>query len=631
MKRPRQTGVGYVGVHNSCHFGAAGYYVNLAAKAGMIGLAMANDIPSMVTPGARKPVLGTNPFSYAVPAGEENPIFLDIASSAVSIGRIRIAKALGQRVPDTWLVDNDGLPTGDASAYPEAAAPASFAGHKGYGIALMIEVLAGLLADGGSRWDISSWNVGDPKVPTNHGAAFLAIDIGQIVPLQKFKSRMDGMIRDIRKIPEAKGVDRVRVPGEMEWDKRREALAKGIPLPEDVRAGLQERGGDCGAEGGLVVEITIKENRCLRARNESNEFCGVSRSIASGCLKSSGAKPRDAGLPRGTSRNPKRQATISGSRFAAQAAQITPMSWKLINLFADPSRTTKLSKRPTRTNSCAMATAPCCGGAKTAPACPNTSIFSSKSERAGQEHTRPHVVDPKNYRRRIDFEHYRETLAECAEKKLFFTAGVAGAFDAMNELCGHEHVLVGMALDPDWIRDMVDVYSRVAVELLEMLFTEAGLPDGLWVWDDLGFKQRPFMSPAMYRELIFPAHKRLFDFAHSRGLPVILHCDGLVESLIPNLIEAGVDCLQPLEVKAGMDVLKIKKLYGDRLAFIGGMDARELLSNDLGRVQKELKTKVPVLMAGSGYVLQVDHSVPGGVDYETYEYFIKTGLKLGTY
>ena len=254
-----------------------------------------------------------------------------------------------------------------------------------------------------------------------------------------------------------------------------------------------------------------------------------------------------------------------------------------------------------------------------------------KDRKGWLEHIRPRVVDPDIYRKRIDFAHYRETLADCAEKKLYFTAGVAGAFDAMNELCGHEHVLVGMALDPDWIRDMADVYSRVAVELLELLFAEAGLPDGLWVWDDLGFRNRPFMSPAMYRELILPGHKRLFDYAHSRGLPVILHCDGLIEPLIPGLIEAGVDCLQPLEVKAGMDLVKIKGRFGDRLAFIGGMDARELLSNDRGRVRKELETKLPAAMAGSGYILQADHSVPAGVSYETYEYFSETGLRMGTY
>ena len=130
-----------------------------------------------------KPVLGTNPFSYAVPAGDEDPIFLDIASSAVAIGKIRIAKALGQKVPDTWLVDSEGMPTTDATAYPHAAAPQPFAGHKGYGIALMIEVLAGLLSGGSIRWGVESWTDADPSLPTHHGGAFIAIDVGQIIPL----------------------------------------------------------------------------------------------------------------------------------------------------------------------------------------------------------------------------------------------------------------------------------------------------------------------------------------------------------------------------------------------------------------------------------------------------------------
>jgi len=164
-----------------------------------------------------------------------------------------------------------------------------------------------------------------------------------------------------------------------------------------------------------------------------------------------------------------------------------------------------------------------------------------------------------------------------------------------------------------------------------MAYQQEGLPDGLWVWDDLGFKNRPFMSPGMYREIVFPAHQRLFSFAHSKGLPVVLHCDGLVESLIPSLIEAGINCLQPLEVKAGMDLLKIKKAFGDRIALIGGMDVRTLLSNDLDVVRRELEAKVPGAMAGGGYVLQVDHSVPDQVNYETYRYFIEKGLELGTY
>jgi uroporphyrinogen decarboxylase len=251
---------------------------------------------------------------------------------------------------------------------------------------------------------------------------------------------------------------------------------------------------------------------------------------------------------------------------------------------------------------------------------------------AGWEvHIRDRLADKNLYARRINFELYRNGRAACDRDGRFFTCGVVGAFDQMSPVCGHEHLLMGMALDPDWIRNMSELYNTATLEMMEILFQREGLPDGIWVWDDLGFKQRPFVSPAMYKELLFPWHKRLFDFAHARGLPVVLHADGLVESLIPHLLEAGLDCLQPIEVKAGMDLVKLKKAFGDRLAFIGGMDARELISNDLGRVRAELDKKLPSAMAGSGYILQVDHSVSHQVNYETYKYFVDRGLEIGTY
>jgi uroporphyrinogen decarboxylase len=135
----------------------------------------------------------------------------------------------------------------------------------------------------------------------------------------------------------------------------------------------------------------------------------------------------------------------------------------------------------------------------------------------------------------------------------------------------------------------------------------------------------------MYREILFPAHKRLFDFAHSMKLPVVLHCDGFVEALVPLLIEAGIDCLQPIETKAGMDLLKLKRDFGRRIALIGGMDERVLETNDPTAVDAELARKLPGAMAGSGYVLQVDHSVSNNVKYETYRHFVETGLQMGAY
>jgi len=244
--KARVTGVAYVGVRNSCHFGAAGYYVTMAAKADMIGMAMANDTPSMAVPGSRTGVLGTNPFAYAVPAGRYDPIFLDIASSAVAGGKIRIFQAQGRKVPDHWLVDTEGVPTTDPFAYPHAGSLLPFAGHKGYGIAMLIETLSGVLSGAGMMGEVLSWIDADPSQPTQHGAAFLAIDVGAMMPLDAFRERIDKMIDDVRRAPKAKGAERIYVPGEIEWQRRREALANGIALPADVLASLRGLAEDLG-------------------------------------------------------------------------------------------------------------------------------------------------------------------------------------------------------------------------------------------------------------------------------------------------------------------------------------------------------------------------------------------------
>ena len=248
-----------------------------------------------------------------------------------------------------------------------------------------------------------------------------------------------------------------------------------------------------------------------------------------------------------------------------------------------------------------------------------------------EEHIRPRLVDTDLMERRIDRKYYRTMRDKCAGEDLFLTLGAVGVFDLMTPMCGHVNLLTGMAADPDWVRDMCEVYSRLTVDLLEKLVTAEGLPDALWVWDDLAFKNGPFMSPAMYRDLLFPGHGRLFDWAHSHGLPVILHSDGYTAPLMNHLIDAGMDCLQPLEAKAGMDLIQLTADFGDRVAFIGGIDARVLATNDLAKVRAELEAKLPDAMAGNGYILQVDHSVPSQVEYGTYDYFVKTGLDIGTY
>lgn len=238
MRKAKECGIAYVGVRHSSHYGAAGFYANLAAQHDMFGMSMCNVDPCMTVPGSKGKVLGTNPIAYAAPAGEEKHIYLDIATSAVAATKIFSAKALGKSIPDNWLVDEDGQPTTDPSQYPLKGAQLPMAGHKGYGMAVMVEILTAVLTGSAVMSEVSSWVLDTPD-PTNEGHAFIAIDIGQIMPLPEFKGRMDGMIREIKAAPLAKGADRIYLPGEIELERQDAALVEGIMLPPDIVASLR--------------------------------------------------------------------------------------------------------------------------------------------------------------------------------------------------------------------------------------------------------------------------------------------------------------------------------------------------------------------------------------------------------
>ena len=249
--------------------------------------------------------------------------------------------------------------------------------------------------------------------------------------------------------------------------------------------------------------------------------------------------------------------------------------------------------------------------------------FLVKERKAWEEHIKPLLTpDP----RRINFEAYRKAREHARQHNRFFVWSGVNVFECMHPMCGHEHMLVGMALDPDWVRDMVDTYATLTIQLQEILFAREGYPDGIWYYEDMGFKQKPFMSPAMYKEIIQPGHIKTIEFAKSHNLPVIMHSCGYVEPLVPGMIEAGIDCLQVIEVKAGMDLIKLYKDYGDVLSFMGGIDVRVLYSNDKDLVSRELESKIPIVKEKYGYVLHSDHSIPDTVNYDTYKYLLREGL-----
>lgn len=237
--KARREGIAYVGVRNSCHFGAAGYYAWLAAREGLIGIAMANDIPSVAAPGSRGPVFGSNPLAYALPVEGRPPVILDIATATVAGGKVYAARARGEPIPPDWIIDGQGRPTTDPSGFPQVGALLPMAGHKGYGLALLIESLGGILAGAAVTWGIRSWAHDDTSLPSLHGAAFLAVDPRVVAPEGGFESRVRGLVDEIHRSPRADGVDRLLVPGELEWERFERVRREGLRLPSDVTASLR--------------------------------------------------------------------------------------------------------------------------------------------------------------------------------------------------------------------------------------------------------------------------------------------------------------------------------------------------------------------------------------------------------
>jgi ureidoglycolate dehydrogenase (NAD+) len=243
MEKARACGIGYAGVKRSTHFGAAGYYAAMAAERGMMGIAMSNVDANMTAPGGRSGVIGNNPLAYAVPVRGGHPVLLDIALSAVAAGKIYAAKARGEPIPDTWMVDADGVPTTNTADFPRIGTLLPMAGHKGYGLAVMVEVLASVLTGAAVTKDVKSWML-DPDQCTDEGHAFIAVDLAAMMPPDLFAARMDSLARGIRESPKATGAERIYLPGEREWENRDRALRDGILLPSDVVDSLVKLGRD---------------------------------------------------------------------------------------------------------------------------------------------------------------------------------------------------------------------------------------------------------------------------------------------------------------------------------------------------------------------------------------------------
>ena len=204
-------------------------------------------------------------------------------------------------------------------------------------------------------------------------------------------------------------------------------------------------------------------------------------------------------------------------------------------------------------------------------------------------------------------------------------------FEHTRAMIGDEIALMAMAAEPEWIRDVAHSFTSEVLRNLDAVMASGITPDGLWVYGDMAFNHSTMCSPAMYRDLIWPEHKRLADWAHAHDMKLIYHTDGDVNAVLELYGEAGFDCLQPLEAKANMDVRKLADTWADRLALFGNIDVMVMGTNDRERIEAEIASKFAAAMAHRGYAYHSDHSVPPTVAWPTYQFIIEQVERYGRY
>lgn len=237
VARAEEHGVGVVAVRNSNHFGTAAYWTRRIAGAGCVGMLFTNGSPAMAPWGGTEKTVGANPWSIATPGGSHPPVVLDIANTGVARGKIYAAAQRGEPIPDTWALDEDGLPTTDPRVAVNGLL-APMGGHKGYAISFLMDVLSGVLTGSGFATDVAGPYVPDRRSRCGH--LVMALRIDAFLPREEFDARVDDLIERTKAVPRATGVDEVFYPGEIESRAAETGRRSGVQIPartvEDLRA-----------------------------------------------------------------------------------------------------------------------------------------------------------------------------------------------------------------------------------------------------------------------------------------------------------------------------------------------------------------------------------------------------------
>jgi LDH2 family malate/lactate/ureidoglycolate dehydrogenase len=237
IARAQAHGVSVVAVRNSNHFGTAAYFTRQCAHQGCIGVLATNASPAMAPWGGRTKALGTNPWSIAAPAGARGVVVMDIANTAVARGKIYAAAQRNEAIPAGWAADGRGVPTTDAhTALQGLILP--MAGHKGYIISFMMDVLAGVLTGSAFGAGVAGPYVADRASGCGH--LFITIQIDALMPRAQFEQRLARLIEEVKAVPRAAGIEEIFFPGEIEARRCAESRTRGLSIPEQTWKTLSE-------------------------------------------------------------------------------------------------------------------------------------------------------------------------------------------------------------------------------------------------------------------------------------------------------------------------------------------------------------------------------------------------------
>ena len=236
---------------------------------------------------------------------------------------------------------------------------------------------------------------------------------------------------------------------------------------------------------------------------------------------------------------------------------------------------------------------------------------------------RPHLLelDPE----RVEVAQMRKNMAPATEAKAWVHFGHMFIWELMRRSMGDVTMYESLLLDPDWIHDYNRVYTGLFKKHFAYMFEQVGKPDGIWLYEDLGYKNGLFASPRVLGELVFPYYKEMVEFFHGYDLPVVLHTCGSTAAALPLILEAGFDAVNPMEHKAkDNDPFVFAEKYGDRIAFVGGLDARVFETNDRDIIRREVTDYIEGMKArGARLVFASDHSISTNTHYESYRYAVQ--------